>query len=454
MTPKGGSCWGLSSCVITPETETVSLAAQSPTASLGPRNRTELRRGGSTCPVAPAILLSVIAILVPASASDWPGFRGDGTSITRATNLPLVWSDQTNLAWHISLAGPGQSSPILWRDRVYTTSVVGPQKEKLVIQASALADGRELWRFEAASTVPEEISDTRSQSAPTPVAGADGVFALFESGDCFALNHGGQLRWHRPLTEVTARIDSNHGLGGSPVLTESTLIIPLDQGGPSCLLALDRRDGRVLWKTVRPNKTAWSTPVLAGAGEKTELIVSGGGTVAGYDPQTGRQLWEFNGLVRNNVPSPTLQGDLLIIGAGGKGSNLALQWRSGTNAPVERWRSDATSGFASPLLHRGRVYFLSSAGVLTCVEAGSGRTLFEERMGMAAWASPLGAEDRVYFFGEKGRTLVLAAVDSFQPLQTNILEFTGRVSGVAVTGGTLLLRANEKLVCVRHSGER
>lgn len=402
----------------------------------------------------PSVLLAVLSASASAIASDWPGFRGDGTSITPVKNLPLVWSDQTNLAWRIQLAGIGQSSPIIWRDRVFTTSVAGPHKEKLVIQASALMDGRELWRHEAPSSVREEISDTRSQSAPTPVAGADGVFALFESGDCFALNHEGQLRWHRSLTEITAPIDSNHGLGGSPILSESALIIPLDQSGPSCLLALDRRDGRVLWKTARPHKTSWSTPVLAGAGETTELIVSGGGTVAGYDPQNGIQLWEFPGLVRNNVPSPTLQGDLLIIGAGGKGSNLALQWRGGTKAPVERWRCDATTGFASPLLHRGRVYFLSSAGVLACVEAASGRPLFEERLGVAAWASSLGAEDRVYCFGEKGRTLVLAAEDSFRPLQTNILEFIGRVSGVAATDGTLLLRANEELVCVRQSGDR
>jgi outer membrane protein assembly factor BamB len=397
------------------------------------------------------LLFVVLAFGASAEAAHWPGFRGNGTSVTTARDLPLHWSATSNIAWRVQLAGPGQSSPIIWNGRVYVTSVVGPRKEQLVVQALALEDGREVWRYAMNSSIPEELSDRRSRAAPTPVAGADGVFAFFESGDCFALTHDGKLRWHRVLSESVGKVNSNHGLGGSPILFERGLYLPLDQSGPACLVVLDRSDGSTLWKAPRPDKTSWSTPIVARKGTETELILSGGGTVSAYDTETGALRWEITGILKNNVPSPSLDKTLLVIGASSKGSNLALDLGAGTNAPSELWRADATCGFASPLIHRGRVYFVSSAGILSCVDALSGRQHFEERLVQSAWASPLGAGESIYVFGEKGKTTVLLADDVFRPIQTNELSFDKNITGVAVTDGAFVMRSSEELVRVGFS---
>lgn len=98
------------------------------------------------------------------AAADWPGFRGDGTSISTARDLPLHWSASSNMAWRVTLPGTGQSSPIIWRDRVYVTSAVGPRKEQLVVQALSLATGRELWRFTTNSSRAQEVSNMHSQA--------------------------------------------------------------------------------------------------------------------------------------------------------------------------------------------------------------------------------------------------------------------------------------------------
>jgi outer membrane protein assembly factor BamB len=399
---------------------------------------------GLTWLVFPGVIASALA------GSQWSGFRGDGSSVTTARDLPLQWSETNNIAWRIQLPGTGQSSPIIWNDRIYVTSVEGPRKEKLVVQALSLAEGKEVWRFAVDSSVPEELSNMRSHAAPTPVAEGDGVFAFFESGDCIALTHDGKARWRRNVLEMTAKVSSNHGLGGSPILFERGLYLPLDQAGPACLLALDRTTGSTLWKAARVDKTSWSTPVVARRGDEFLIILSGGGTIAGYDAEIGTLSFEVTGIVKNSVPSPTVSGNLLVIGASSKGSNLALDLSKGkASVPPELWRSgSATCGFASPLVHRGRAYFVSSAGIISCLNATNGELLFEERLSEGAWASSIGAGDHIFIFGEKGTTTVLAAQDEFKILGTNRLAFSKNVPGVAVTDGGFIIRAGNDLVLV------
>lgn len=380
--------------------------------------------------------------------SNWPGFRGDGSSLASAQNLPLRWSEKENLRWRVELPGYGQSSPVVWNGVALVTSVAGPRKETLLVTAHDLATGAERWRFTAESSAPETDSDMRSKAAPTPCADASGVFALFESGDAFALTHEGKLRWHKPLAKELGPIAGNHGAGGSPVLAAGNLVVLLDQKSPSLLLALDPATGAVKWKTSRAARVSWSTPLVALRNGRTELIVSGSGTVAGYDAADGRELWSLDGLERNSVPSPTLGAGRLLISSSNKGSNWALDW-SGAAAPAVAWKADnTTTSFSSPLVHRGRAYFVSKAGVLYCHAADSGKLLFEERLPEGCWASPIGAGDHVFLFGEKGTTTVLAAADTFQSVATNVLSVEKPVHGVAATDGAWLVRSHRQLLCL------
>jgi len=392
------------------------------------------------------LLLLLVAACSSVAGEDWPGFRGRGDSRTTARDLPLNWADDDDLAWRVQLPGTGQSSPILWRDTLYVTSVAGDRKERWVLQALDVATGKERWRHTLDSAFPEALSDTRSQAAPTPVAGPDGVFAFFESGECLALTHAGEVRWHRVLTPEVGELANNHGLGGSPTLAGDVLVVPIDQERPSCLLALDRGSGTTRWKAPRPGRAAWSTPLVVGDAATSQVILSGGGTVTAYRADDGRVLWELGGFQKNLVPSPTFGESMLVIAAGSKGSNAAFTWSGGTNAPIARWRAeDVSSGFASPLVHRGRVYFVGTAGVVNCREASTGRLLFDERVSQSVWASPIGAEDRVYLFGEKGATTVLAASDAFAPVATNRLTVSGKVVGVAVGDSAFFVRSQREL---------
>ena len=158
-----------------------------------------------------ACLLSLT--LVPAQYN-WPGFRGSGDSHSDARNLPLEWSDSKNLAWTANLPGYGQSSPVVWRDKVFVTSVAGENKERLFITSLELKSGRLLWTREYASSFSMKDSNTVSKAAPTPAVDRQRLFVFFESGDLFAFDHRGKLVWPRELAreygDFTTRIIEFH----------------------------------------------------------------------------------------------------------------------------------------------------------------------------------------------------------------------------------------------------
>lgn len=396
------------------------------------------------------------AVLLLVVGGDWPGFRGDGTSLTSLNDLPLQWSNEQAIAWQTGLDGYGQSSPVVWGDRVFVTSIQGESKERCLVGCYRLKDGKRLWQVDHAAAVKVKDSDYVSRGAPTPVVDADGLYAFFESGDAFGFDHGGKQLWHRDLTTEYGEYKGNHGLGGSLAQAGDKLLVVIDHDGPSLLLALDKKTGANRWKVERPSKISWSSPVVAPIiGEKknhdaAEVIVNAKGSVESYDVADGSLRWSLGDLDGNTVASPTVSTKLLIIGSSDFGKSVAIR-RGGKGTLAETdiaWRlKDAAASFSSPLAYQGRVYFVNKSGVATCVAEESGKTLWSERLG-SCWASPIGAAGRVYFFGKDGTTKVVAAADKFELLAENTLKIDGRLYGAAAVPGAFVLRTGQKLICV------
>lgn len=396
-----------------------------------------------------SLLLTAALAVTPADV--WPGFRGDGTSIAAADNLPLTWSEKQGIAWQAGIPGVGQSSPVAWRDRVFVTSVVGDSKESAVVSCFELSSGRELWRQDFKSTQPAKLSNYISQAAPTPAVDADRVYAFFETGNLAALNHAGEVTWQRSLTADYGQFLGNHGVGSSILLTEKAVIVLVDHSGPSYLLAVSKTDGKTLWKTDRPQKVSWSSPILARDKEGSRIIVSSNGSCSAFDPVTGKQLWIVEGLDGNTVPSATVADDLILVGSSKAGANVAIR-RGGTGNVSDShmvWRSaDASATFSSPLAWQGHVYMVNRAGVAFCLDQQTGKTVWTKRIGGSCWASPLAAKDRVYFFGKSGETTVVAAGSELKVLAENSLPTTDRVYGVAAVNNRFVLRTGSQLLCL------
>lgn len=383
----------------------------------------------------------------------WPGFRGTGDSLTAATDLPLKWSDTENIAWKAELSGYGQSSPVVWGDRIFVTSSGGDEKEKLYVEAYDLTSGKRLWQFELPASQTVKVSNYVSRSAPTPVVHALGVYAFFESGDLVALGHDGKELWKRSLTSEFGKIQGNHGLGCSPAQTEESIVLLVDHDGPSYLLAVDKKSGATLWKTARDSRISWTSPLVIERNGQEQVIITSNGVVQGYAMRDGRKLWEIAGFKGNTVASVTPAGDLLVVGSSEKGQScvLRLNDKMPEAEPGVVWRpAETASSFASPLVLGSYAYFVAKGGVMNCLALADGAVQYTHRLPESCWASPLGAGDRVYFFTTGGTTLVLKAGAKFEELALNELPTSDKVYGVAAVKEALLIRTGTMLIKVQE----
>ncbi len=378
----------------------------------------------------------------------WPGFRGDGTSHSHASGHPAEWSDSRNVHWRVSLPGYGQSSPVVWNHRIFTTSTKGNQSEKITVTARALATGREIWSKSYASSNPAERSRMISQAAPTPVVDANGLYVFFESGDLMALSHEGQQLWHRNLSKDYGPLAGHHGLGASLAQHQGRLILLLDHPDPSYLLCFEKQTGKTLWEVKRGKRISWATPVVADGA----LFISSNGILEEVDPANDKQRWYVDGLSGNTVASATVTGNLVFTGSSAKGQCIAV--RRGGEGNVSKthvaWRSqEATSSFGSPLVCRDWVYYVSKAGILYCVDKESGRMIWDRRLSASTWASPVFGDGRLYFFCKDGKALVLGADGSQTVISENTLSVDGPVYGVAMIDNRIIIRSGTNLICIK-----
>lgn len=390
---------------------------------------------------------TTVAAAAPAS---WPAFRGDGSGHTEAKDLPLRWSESENLAWRAKLPGFGQSSPVVWGDQVFVTSVEGPKKEWLIASALDLKTGEVRWRRRFATSLPLESTEMVSRAAPTPAVDGERLFLFWESGDLFALDLEGETLWHRALATEYGAFEGNHGLGSSLVLAGDAVVVQVTHAGPSYVLAIDRATGKNLWKADRPPGVAWTTPVVAQGSAGLEILVSAAGRLEALDAGSGEVHWLREGIEKNTVASAVVGEGRVVVASSEPGQSLMLLGGGQGALGDERvgWRTQGvSSGFGSPLLVGGCALFANRAGVLTCLDLASGEERWTRRLPEAAWASPIAAEGLAFFFTKKGATEVLRIRrEGAEVVAENLLPTADTVYGVAAVPGAFLVRSGTELV--------
>lgn len=391
-------------------------------------------------------LLSVV-LPAPGAADHWPRFRGpDGQGIARTRGLPVRWGRSENVSWLTPLP-PGNSSPIIWGDRIFLTSAA-PDGSGRSVHCLSRADGRLLW---SAACPPHEVEpmvrDKNGYASATPVTDGERVIAYFGSGGLLALDFEGRQLWHHPLPGF----DSMWGSGSSPLLYEDSLIMIHDQNrADSLFLCLDKRTGEVRWRRERARAMGWSTPVVVRVGDHDELLFAGNETVKGYDPRTGDELWSLRGPTHEVIPALVVGRDLVYSASGRLGPTLAFVpgGRGDVTATHLVWQTVRGGPHVpSPILYEGRLYTVNDTGIATALDAQSGEVVWQQRIRDRFSASPVAAEGLLYFCSESGTTYVLRAGDSYELVARNELGEPILASPAAL-GGRLYIRTAEALYCL------
>lgn len=377
----------------------------------------------------------------PPPGTTWTGFRGQGNSHSQATGLPVEWSDEKNIRWRSALPGYGQSTPVIWDGKVFSTSTEGDWSDQLLVHCHNLANGKVLWKKEYPTPNKVRRSKMVSQAAPSPVVDNGGVYLFWESGLLLSLDHDGKELWKRNLTEDYGAFKGNHGLGTSLFQTEDKLGLLIDHSGPSYLLKIDKMTGKTDWKSERAERVSWSTPTF----DSGHVYISSNGIMEAYNFMNGKRLWEKDGIEGNTVASPTLTGALAIIGSSARNHCIAMK----RNGKGVAWIAEgATSSFASPLAANKHLYYVNRAGVATCHRLEDGKMLWHKRLPGSCWASPFLAGDNLYFFIKEGAAVVMKADGSGEILAENTLRIQGRIYGVAPVNGAMVVRTGTELICI------
>ena len=370
----------------------------------------------------------------PASHAVWAGFRGDGSSSTLAADLPLRWSPDRGIAWKVGIPGYGQSSPVIWGESAFGTSVDGAGKESLLVHRVDLAEGKVCWTKSMNASMKGRNNPMMARAAPTPVVDADGIYAFFESGDLVAFSHSGADLWRLSLVEMGIEPKNNHGLGCSPAQTADRIILLIDHAGPCFLAAIDKKTGKMAWKADRPQRSSWTSPVAARVRDREVVLVSSAGAVDAYDAVTGLLLASQEGLTGNSIPSPTVIGSSVFIGAGenrmkpdleaSRRSNCRLELveESGKFSFRKTWEgTKAISHHASPVTCGTQVYLIDKNGILFCLDRDTGKEVFSKRLPNHQWATPISANGKLFLFGKDGVTTILKAGPEWNLIANNRL---------------------------------
>lgn len=392
----------------------------------------------------------------------WPGFQGAGATKISPDSLPLTWSPTKNIAWQTEIPGKGQSSPVIWGNRIFVTSIEGAMKNDCHVTAVDLVTGKRSWDFKTASSQPVRANYFQSRSAPTPVVDAERVYAFFETGNLVALTHDGKKIWSRSLTDDYGEFEVRIGLAASLAQTANSIILLVDHEGPSYLLSVDKRTGKTKWKTERFSRQSYASPALLKINQEDQIVCSSSGSVDGYDPVTGKMLWTFEEVGGNRACTPISfdEGRFLISASPGmhderladaKKSNFAMQVKRVGDEYRQTilWKtSKAMPSFGSPIVYQGLAYWVNKVGVVYCFDAKTGEQVYIKRLRQPCWATPLGLGNRIYFPGKDGLTTVIAAGQEFQVLAQNEL-FDG-----ATAAGDADIRRREAADRKRRSSQR
>ena len=414
------------------------------------------------------VLGCILLAAVPALGQEWTRFRGPNGSGQSEAKIPAQWSE-ADYNWKVTLPGNGNSSPVLWGDKIFVTSADMGAGERYVLCLNA-ADGHEIWR-KSYPFDKHHLHEQNTFATSTPAVDADRVYIVWANPkQCtlYALSHAGDELWHKDLGSFT----SQHGFASSPIVYKNLVILGDEQDGPdtngngnpataifdgkSFLWAIDRETGEVRWKTPRKSTiVAYATPCVHELEDgKTELIFdSRSHGMGGVDPDTGKVLWELPLFDQRPVGSPFLLGRLVIgtCGVGGGNNSLVAVESDGSGQkPRVAYKIDRSSApyVPTPVAAGNLVFLWTDRGVITCIDGTKGEVKWREHVaGADFYSSPVRAGDKIFCCSLAGEMMVIAASDKFQLLATNSLNETCRATP-AIAGGRMYVRTASHLMSV------
>jgi outer membrane protein assembly factor BamB len=442
------------------------------------------------------VLLSLAVLGIPlaagAESDNWPTFRGADALNVSADDprLPDAWTTTQNIAWKQSIPGLGWSSPVVWQNRVFVTTVVSdgeieepkkglyfggnrpdPSKDlhHWMVLALDTGTGEIVWKTAVKSSAPKFPRHLKNTYASeTPVTDGEKIYAYFGNEGLYALDFDGNVVWERPSQILKTRY--GWGMAASPIVHGDRLFVVNDNEDMSYFAAVDKNDGKELWRATRPDEGSnWATPFVWQNELRTEVVTAGTNFVRSYSLD-GELLWQFSGMSSIAIPQPFSEHGLLYVSSGyigdqnrpvyairpGASGDITLEEGAHSNEWIVWYLPQAGAYNPTPLVYGDYLYTLLDRGFFTMHNAKTGNEIYAKRRierGAAAFtASPWAYNDKIFVLSEDGDTFVIEASEDFKVVGKNSLDEMSMATP-AIADGSLYLRTRSKLYRITNEGK-
>jgi len=388
-------------------------------------------------------------------AANWPRFRGhDGSGNPALTDLPESWDGPSgkNILWKSPLELPGENSPVVWGNRVFTTGATEKRREVCCYDT---ATGKLLWKApvstpQSAGAEPPEVMEDTGHAAPTVATDGRRFCAFFPRGGGAGFTTAGKPLWIRSLGAP----ENMYGHAASLALWRNILVVVWDQATPddgkSKVLGLDANTGKPVWETPREVANSWTSPLVIEVKGKPQIITSADPWVIAYNPEDGKEIWKAKLMEGDVAPSPVYANDLLYVAC--DRTCIAAIRPDGSGDVTEThlaWKQeDAGLPDMCSLVCDGPRLYTLVFGILYAFDAHTGKALWEHDTKGKFEASPGFYNGRLHLLSSKGEYISgTADAEGFKETSRNLL---GEEVGASppVRPGRIFPRGAKTLYCL------
>jgi len=387
---------------------------------------------------------TTVALTLDLIRKNHNSFRGPlGQGVVYHKNIPTKWDGAagTNIVWKSPIPKHGYNSPVIWGDKIF---VSGSDKQTREVYCYNRIDGKLLWtgvadNIQGSPAAPPKVTEDTGLSAPTMTTDGNLVFAIFGTGDVIAFDMNGKRIWAKNLGVP----DNHYGHSSSLIVWDNKLFIQYDTNRGGKLIALKTATGEEAWQTTRSSKISWASPVLAQVDGKYQVILTADPIVAGYDVQTGNELWQVKCMMGEVGPSVGYS-DGIVVAANEYAKMVAIDVK--TKAIL--WEADEYLPEASsPLVHDGLVIIATSYGVMACYDLKSGEKYWEHDVGKTLYSSPAFADGKIFMMDNDGVMRIYEFGKEMKLISENKLgDKAGTVPAFA--DGKIYIRGDKNLYCI------
>jgi len=416
-----------------------------------------------------SLVLAVAVFTFTICADNWPEWRGptrDG--VTKEKNVPVKWSATENIKWKTPLPDRGNSTPIVWGNRIFVTQAVEKNGSRNLMCFDR-KDGKLLWEKGVVWAEKEKSHETNPQCSPSPATDGERVVAWFGSAGLHCYDLDGKELWKRDL----GRQEHEWGYASSPIIFKDQIFLNFGPGTNSAVMAFDKKTGKTAWQvpvTERHYKErndgfkgqgtgytgSFSTPIVIHTDNGDEVIVSLPDKIQALNPATGKEIWSCQGM-NPLIYTSTVFGEGVIVASGGfTGPDIAVKpgGKGDVTTTHKLWEGERTQNrLGSCVIKEGYAFFNSMPGIVECRELKTGKKVWDQRLrekGAKAdtWSSLVLAGDNIYLLNQAGETVIFKARPQFEFVGINLLPDEHTNSSPVVSDGDIFIRTDENLYCI------